>query len=67
MSESIQTLLDEKKLAEHLGVSVRTLQSQRQRGDGIPFIRLGRTIRYDLATVQEHLARNTCTSTSVAA
>ncbi len=36
----------ERQLAERLRVSVRTLQAQRQRGNGVPFIRFGRAIRY---------------------
>ena len=61
---NFQTLLDEKQLAELLGISVRTLQTQRQLGSGIPYIRLGRAVRYDPAIVKKHLEQNTRTSTS---
>jgi hypothetical protein len=57
-------LLDERALAELLDVSVRTLQAERQRGDGIPFIKLGRSVRYDPKVVEQYLRAQTRVSTS---
>ncbi len=57
-------LLDERALAELLDVSVRTLQAVRQRGGGIPFIKLGRSVRYDPKVVEQYLRVQTRVSTS---
>jgi excisionase family DNA binding protein len=58
------TFLTEQQLSELLNVSVRTLQGDRQRGGGIPFVKIGRSVRYDWSKVQEHLRSCTKTSTS---
>ena len=44
--------LTEVEVAERQGRSVKTLQNQRVNGDGIPFLKLGRTVRYRLADVE---------------
>lgn len=57
-------LMTETQLANLLNTSIRTLQSQRQRGNGIPFIKLGKSVRYDLDTVREYLNDNYYNSTT---
>jgi hypothetical protein len=57
-------LLDEKQAAKVLNKPVRTLQADRQRGGGIPFIKLGRSVRYDLLVIEQYLRQQTRTSTS---
>ena len=55
--------LNENQLAERWGVSVRTLQAARVKGGGVPFIRIGRSVRYRMKDVlayeQAHLRTNT--------
>lgn len=55
--------LNEKQLAERWGVSVRTLQAARVKGGGVPFVRIGRSVRYRvediLAYEQARLPTNT--------
>ncbi len=63
----MKTLLTEDDLAARWNVAPKTLANQRCRGDGIPFIRLGRLIRYDPDVVAEHEASRMVTSTSEAA
>ena len=60
-------LLTEQDLASWLGVSVRTVQGWRQRGVGIPFVKLGKTIRYDSEEVERFLAKQNRVSTKVGA
>ena len=56
--------LTEKQVAQHLGVSVRTLQAQRQRGSGIPYLKIGRSVRYASADVERYLIQQRRSSTS---
>jgi hypothetical protein len=59
--------LNEKLLAERWGVSVRTLQAARVKGSGVPFIQIGRSVRYRLEDVlayeQARLRTNTSDTT----
>ncbi len=59
-------LFDQDRLAEILGCSPRTLERHRIEGTGIPYLRIGRLVRYRLSEVQAHLAVQRRTSTSVA-
>jgi hypothetical protein len=43
--------LNERQLAKRWGVSVRTLQAARVKGSGVPFVRIGRSVRYRLEDV----------------
>lgn len=45
--------LTERQVAEHLGLSVATLRAWRHRGKGPRFLRLGRSVRYLPADVDE--------------
>ena len=56
--------LTEKQLAGLLNISPRTLQAQRRKGVGFPFIRIGTAIRYNWAQVEACLAGQTHLSTS---
>jgi hypothetical protein len=56
--------LNEKQLAERWGVSVRTLQAARVKGSGVPFIRIGRAVRYRLEDVLAYEEDQRRTSTS---
>ncbi len=39
-------LLDERAAADHTGKQVRTLQQYRYRGEGPPYFKIGKTVRY---------------------
>lgn len=60
----MSTLLTEKQLAERLSISSRTLQTDRQRGGGIPYLKIGRSVRYDRDDVVAYLNSRKRTSTS---
>ena len=47
--------LTERQVAEQLGLSVATLRAWRHRGKGPRFLRLGRSVRYLPADVDEFL------------
>ena len=56
-------LFDQTRLAKLFGCSERTLERQRLEGTGIPFVRVGRLVRYRLVDVLQYLERQRRTST----
>ena len=60
------TLLTEAQIADHLSISMRTLQAWRVRGGGPVFIRAGRSIRYRRRDLLNWIEANAATSTSAA-
>jgi hypothetical protein len=60
-------LLTEEDLAKLWGVAPTTLANQRWRGDGPPFIKLGRLVRYDSDVADAWAAARMFRSTSEAA
>ena len=59
--------LNEHKLADYLGISVRTLQGWRLQGDHVPYYKIGRLVRYSASEVKAWLAGRQCRHTSDAA
>jgi hypothetical protein len=53
-------LLTAKECAEYRRCHVRTLENERERGDGCPFIRIGRRIYYRRADVDKFIADHLC-------
>jgi len=51
--------LTTRQLSEFLGFASVTLQQQRERGEGPPFFRVGRSIRYRLGDVLDWRAART--------
>lgn len=43
----MQTLITEEEQARRWGIAPKTLANKRWRGDGPPYIKLGRLVRYD--------------------
>jgi excisionase family DNA binding protein len=58
------TLLTQREAATLLHLSERTLERWRVAGDGLKFIRLGRSIRYRLADIEAFIASRIVGSTS---
>lgn len=56
--------ITEKQLARHLGISTRHLVNLRRRG--LPYLALGKVIRYSLPEVELYLRTNRRLSTHVA-
>jgi phage terminase Nu1 subunit (DNA packaging protein) len=57
-------LINENKTTEILDISIHKLQKDRRVGSPIPFIRIGRSIKYDLADVMSYIERQKFSSTS---
>ena len=57
-------LLTEGEAAEMRRQSMRTLQAERLRGGGCPFVKLGRSVRYRRSDVLRFIEVNTRTSTT---
>ena len=59
------TALTERQVAEQLGLSVATLRAWRHRGKGPRFLRLGRSVRYLPADVDEFVRASAVDTRSV--
>jgi len=57
-------LLTEQELAQRQGRAVKTLQNDRVFGRGVPFVKLGRSVRYRLSDVLAYEDAHLCNSTS---
>lgn len=51
-------LLNEKEAAVMLGISVKTLQKWRYLGIGVPFVKVGRLVRYKVECILEYMRKN---------
>ena len=51
----VRRLLDEYEVEARTGRKVNTLRSDRSRRRGIPFIRIGRSVKYDEADVERFI------------
>jgi len=54
--EKIDRLLDDREVAEIIGRARSSLQKDRLVGGGIPFVRIGRLVRYRQSDVNAFLA-----------
>jgi excisionase family DNA binding protein len=57
-------LLDEKAVAKRLGVEQKTLQAWRSRGSTLPFLKIGRLVKYAPEDVQQFIESRRRRSTS---
>lgn len=56
-----QNLLNEREVAEFLGYHVQTLRNQRSAGVGPPYIKINRSVRYQLDDIQAYLSERRVT------
>lgn len=54
-------LMDENELADYLGITANKLQRDRWAGTGLPYIKIGRCVRYRRSDVEAYLASHTVT------
>ena len=59
-----ETCVSERVVSEKLGVSKKTLQRWRHEGIGPRFHKFGRSVRYDLADLEEYKQQSSRSSTS---
>ncbi|MGV3707374.1 MAG: helix-turn-helix transcriptional regulator [Gemmatimonas sp.] len=62
----MSALLDVVQAAHYLGLGRRTLENWRCRGDGPPFLKIGRTVRYCPADLSKWLDERRYSNTSFA-
>lgn len=56
--------LSEKQTAEYIGLSVKTLQRMRAHGTGMPFVKAGSRVLYDIADLDTYMNARKVQSTS---
>jgi predicted DNA-binding transcriptional regulator AlpA len=56
--------VDTEGASRHLGLAVSTLEKMRVYGDGPPFVKLGRSVRYRISDLEAYLAGRVVESTS---
>lgn len=56
--------VNEKEAAQYIGLSVKTLQRMRVQGNGIPFIKAGARILYDMSDLDTFMQDRKIQSTS---
>jgi excisionase family DNA binding protein len=61
---TIRLLINTQEAAERTGLSPRTLETLRLRGGGPAFIKLGRSVRYELSALEAWIDANRSASTS---
>lgn len=61
---TLKNLISEKELATLLGCSTHKLQRDRRVGSPIPYIKVGRSVKYRLSDVQAYLEKQCFVSTS---
>lgn len=47
--------LNEVEVSKMLGISLSTLRSNRSKKKGLPFIKIGRSVRYRLSDIQKYM------------
>lgn len=57
-------LVNEQKAAEILNVSIHKLQKDRRIGSPIPYIKCGRSVKYDVADIESYIEQQKFRSTS---
>lgn len=56
---SQEALWDTRTTAAYLGVSEKKLEADRLKGIGLPYVKMGRSVRYQPAVVRAYVARHT--------
>ena len=52
-------LLTEKEVEEFYGINKRTLQRERVYQTGIPYVKIGKRVRYQRSTIDQYIKDNT--------
>ncbi len=65
-TETKRRLLTETEVTEQYGFTLSWLRNMRHKGGGIPYIKCGRSVRYDPDDVESYIAARRVTSTTEA-
>jgi predicted DNA-binding transcriptional regulator AlpA len=57
--KDVEKFINEKQVAEMTSLSVATLRNDRWLGRGIPYVKLGRSVRYSLEAVLDYMQAHT--------
>jgi predicted DNA-binding transcriptional regulator AlpA len=57
--KDVEKFINEKQVAEMTRLSVATLRNDRWLGRGIPYVKLGRSVRYSLEAVLNYMQAHT--------
>lgn len=60
----MRKLVNEEIAAAYIGCSIHKMQRDRRTGSAIPFIKVGRSVRYDVNDLDEYLQKRKFNSTS---
>lgn len=52
-------LLTEQEVEDNYGINKRTLQRERVHDTGIPYVKLGRRVRYQQVVIDQYIKKNT--------
>ena len=58
IDEQVPQLIDEKKLAKIIDKSLQTIRNDRCQKKGIPYFKLGRSVKYSLDDVKNYIAKS---------
>lgn len=59
---NLTELVTERQVSERWNVSLNTLRYWRSTGEGPPYVKIGRSVRYNVSALEKYLRRNTCES-----
>ncbi len=57
--QKTRSLIDERSAAARLGLERQTLANWRFQGRGLPYVKLGRSVRYDPDAIEKFCRQNT--------
>lgn len=61
---TLSELVTERQVSERWNVSLNTLRYWRSVGEGPPYVKIGRSVRYNVTALERYLRRHTCESTT---
>lgn len=61
-----RAVLDTEAAARYIGLAASTLEKMRVAGGGVPFVKLGRAVRYRVCDLEQYLADRVRDNTSQA-
>jgi len=61
---TLSELVTEQQVSERWNISLNTLRYWRSVGEGPPYVKIGRSVRYNVPALERYLRRHTCESTT---
>ncbi len=59
---TLSELITERQVSKRWNFSLNTLRFWRSIGEGPPYVKIGRSVRYNVSALEKYLRRNTCES-----